>query len=57
MPVTAVVDDPTIATVAPTVKGATFVLIGLAMGETTLRVFVNDADSVDVPVQVVSAAQ
>jgi hypothetical protein len=57
MPVTASVDDTTIATVAPTVKSGTFVLVGLATGQTTLHVFVNDADAVDVAVQVLPTAE
>jgi hypothetical protein len=55
-PVTATVDDATIATVTPTVNAGTFVLVGVATGQTILRVFVNDADAIDVPVQVIPPA-
>jgi Pilus formation protein N terminal region len=55
-PVTAAVDDPTVATVAPTLKGSQFVLVGVAPGQTTLRVFVNDQESTELPVQVIGAA-
>jgi hypothetical protein len=54
--VTAAVDDPTLVTVAPTVNGAEFVLIGLATGQTTLRVYVNDEDQTDLSVQIVGTA-
>ena len=54
--VTAAVDDPTLVTVAPTVNGSQFVLIGLATGETTLHVYVNDQDATDLSVQVVGTA-
>jgi hypothetical protein len=55
-PVTVAVDDPTVATVAPTLKGSQFVLVGRATGQTTLRVFVNDQESTELPVQVIGAA-
>jgi hypothetical protein len=54
--VTAAVDDPTLATVAPTVNGSQFVLIGLATGQTTLHIYVNDQDTTDLSVQVVGTA-
>ena len=54
--VTAAVDDTTLATVAPTTQGNEFVVIGLAMGQTTLHVFVNSGESLELPVQVVGPA-
>jgi Pilus formation protein N terminal region len=54
--VTASVDDPTLATVAPTTQATEFVVIGLATGETTLHVFVDNQDSIDMPVQVTGPA-
>jgi hypothetical protein len=54
--VTAVIDDPTVATVASTTSFAQFVLIGLASGQTTVRVFVDNQEAADLPVQVTSPA-
>ena len=50
--VTAAVDDPTLASVAPTTQPTELVVIGMATGETTLRVFVDNRESIDLPVQV-----
>jgi Pilus formation protein N terminal region len=55
-PVTASVDDPSVATVAPTTQGSQFVLIGLVAGQTTLHVYVNDQESTELPVQVIAPA-
>ena len=54
--VTASVDDPTVATVAPTTQASQFVLVGLSPGQTTLRVYVNDQESAELPVQVTPQA-
>ncbi len=54
--VTAAVDDTTLATVAPTAQDSEIVVIGLATGQTTLHVFVNNAEALDLPVQVVGPA-
>jgi len=54
--VTAAVDDPTLATVAPTTQATELVIIGMAMGQTTLRVFVDNRESVDLTVQVTPPA-
>jgi len=53
--VTAAVDDPTVATVAPTTQASEFVLIGLAAGQTVLHVFVNDQESTELPIQVTAS--
>jgi hypothetical protein len=55
-PATAAVDDPTLATVAPAVQGSEFVLIGLATGQTTLHVYVNNQEATELPVQIVASA-
>jgi Pilus formation protein N terminal region len=55
-PATAAVDDPTLATVAPAVQGSEFVLIGLATGQTTLHIYVNNQEATELPVQVVASA-
>jgi hypothetical protein len=54
--VTAAVDDPALATVAPTTQPTELVVIGLAPGQTTLRVFVDNNESIDLPVQVTPPA-
>jgi hypothetical protein len=54
--VTAAVDDPTRAIVAPTTQPTELVIIGLATGQTTLRVFVDNRESIDLPVQVTPSA-
>jgi hypothetical protein len=54
--VTAAVDDSTLATVAPTTQASEFVVIGMATGQTTLRVFVNNQAATEVPVQVTAPA-
>jgi hypothetical protein len=54
--VTAAVDDEALATVAPTTQSTEFVLIGVATGQTTLHVFVNDQEAAELSVQVTSAA-
>ena len=54
--VTAVIDDPTVATVAPTTSFAQFVLVGLASGQTTVHVFVDNQEAAELPVQVTSPA-
>ena len=43
--VTAAIDDSSLATVAPTTQASEFVIIGLATGQTTLHVFVDDQRS------------
>ena len=55
-PATAAVDDPTLATVAPAVQGSEFVLIGLATGQTTLHIYVNNQEATELPVQVIASA-
>lgn len=50
--VTAAIDDPTVASVAPTTQAAHFVVIGLSPGQTTLHVFVNNQEATELPVQV-----
>jgi hypothetical protein len=50
--VTAAVDQPTLVMVAPTTQPTELVLVGMALGQTTLRVFVNNQESIDLPVQV-----
>jgi len=55
-PVTAAVDDPTLATVAPAVQASEFVLIGLATGQTTLHIYVNGQEATELTVQVVGSA-
>jgi hypothetical protein len=52
MAVTATIDDPTVAVLAPATGDGQFVLIGTAVGQTVVHVFVNDTDSTDVQVQV-----
>jgi hypothetical protein len=54
--VTAAVDDPTRALVAPTTQPTELVLVGMATGQTTLRVFVDNHEAVDLPVQVMPPA-
>ena len=50
--VTAAVDDTTLATVAPTAQDNEVVVIGLATGQTTLHLFVNNAEALELSVQV-----
>ena len=50
--VTATIDDPTIAVLAPATGDGQFVLIGTAVGQTVVHVFVNDTDATDLQVQV-----
>ena len=54
--VTATVDDPTIATVAPTPRDGEFVLVGLSVGQTTVHLFVDGRDASDVAVGVTPRA-
>jgi hypothetical protein len=54
--VTTAVDDTTVATVAPTTESSEFVLIGMAIGQTTLHVFVNNQEALQLPVQVTAPA-
>lgn len=56
-PVTAAVDDPTVASIAPTMQASQFVLVGLATGQTTLRVYVNNQEATELPVQVIASAE
>ena len=56
-PATAAVDDPTVASIAPTLKASQFVLVGLATGQTTLRVFMNNQETTELPVQVIASAE
>jgi hypothetical protein len=50
--VTASIDDTTVATVTATTQTGVFVLVGVMSGQTTLRVFADNAEAYDVPVQV-----
>ncbi len=54
--VTAALDDTTLATVAPTTQSSEFVIIGLATGQTTLHVYVNNSEWTELPVQVTQSA-
>jgi Pilus formation protein N terminal region len=54
--VTAAVDDPSVAAVAPTTQASEFVIIGLATGQTTLHVFVNNGEVTELPVEVTASA-
>jgi hypothetical protein len=54
--VTAAVDDSTLAMVAPTTQTSEFVIIGVATGQTTLHVFVNNQEATELPVQVTATA-
>jgi hypothetical protein len=54
--VTATVDDPSIAVLAPATGDGQFVLIGTAVGQTVVHVFVNDTDATDLQVQVTPMA-
>ncbi len=54
--VTAAIDDPSVATVAPTTQASEFVIIGLATGQTTLHVFVNNGEVTELPVEVTTSA-
>jgi hypothetical protein len=54
--VTAAVDDETLVTVAPTTQSTEFVIVGVATGQTTLHVFVNDQPAAELSVQVTPAA-
>jgi hypothetical protein len=49
---TATVDDTTVATVSAATQTGVFVIVGVTSGQTTLRVFVDNAEAYDVPVQV-----
>jgi hypothetical protein len=55
--VTAAIDDPSLATVAPTTQASEFVIIGLATGQTTLHVFVDNGEVTELPVQVTTSAR
>jgi hypothetical protein len=54
--VTEAADDPSVATVAPTTQTSEFVVIGQAIGQTTLHVFVDDKEAMELPVQVTAPA-
>jgi Flp pilus assembly secretin CpaC len=54
--VTEAIDDPSTATVAPTTQASEFVIIGQAMGQTTLHVFVDNKEAMELPVQVTAPA-
>jgi putative type II/III system pilus formation protein len=54
--VTEAIDDPSVATVAPTTQTAEFVVIGEAIGQTTLHVFVDNREAMELPVQVTASA-
>lgn len=54
--VTAAIDDPSLATVAPTTQASEFVIIGLATGQTTLHVFVDNGEVTELPVEVTPSA-
>jgi hypothetical protein len=54
--VTEAIDDPTVAIVAPTTQASEFVVIGLATGQTTLHVFVDNSEAIELPVQVTPSA-
>jgi hypothetical protein len=50
--VTATSDDPTIALVAPATQQGEFVIVGVAAGTTTLRVYANDQQAESLPIVV-----
>jgi hypothetical protein len=54
--VTAGVDDPTIATVAPATQAQEFAIIGTAPGTTTLRVYAGGSQIAQIPVTVTPPA-
>jgi hypothetical protein len=54
--VTATIDDPTVATVAPTTRDGEFVIVGTAVGQTTVHLFVDDSDASDLTVEVTPRA-
>ena len=54
--ITTSIDDPTVATVAPTTQTSEFVVIGLAQGQTTLHVFAGSSEATEVIVQVTPPA-
>ena len=56
MAVTASVDDPTVAAVAPTPRDGEFVLIGVSVGQTTVHLFVDGRDASDIAVGVTPRA-
>ena len=54
--VTAAIDDPSVATLAPRTQASEFVIIGLVTGQTTLHVFVDSREATQLPVQVTGLA-
>jgi hypothetical protein len=54
--ITAAIDDDTVAAVAPTTEASEFVVIGTVTGQTTLHVFVDNQEAIQLPVQVTAPA-
>jgi hypothetical protein len=54
--ITTSIDDPSVATVAPTTQTSEFVVIGLAQGQTTLHVFAGSGEATEAIVQVTPQA-